>query len=232
VFALARFNANGTPDSGFGPNGTIVTDTRGQIAFAIATQASLRTVDFVVGGQGSPAGATTRFTVARFFGFIRTLLPNGAFDLSPTEARIREGERLTYDFAWTVPEPFTWHDLRSLELRILDGGEAIFWLRFDEATSTFTVLDPATHRHSGGHHAGIAACLRLGDVTFDLADARVIGSGATGPHVTLRLPLSFGRSHLGRHLDVEVRSIDDAGRVDPFTHAGTITVEPARHHSF
>lgn len=231
VFALARFNGNGALDSGFGTNGTIVTDTRGQIAFAIAPQVSLRAVDFVVGGQGAPTGSSTRFTVARFFGFLRLVLPNGAFDLSPSEATIREGERLTYDFAWTVPDPLNWHDLQSLELRILDGADPIFWLRFDEATATFTVLDPETRRHSRGHHAGTAGCLQFRDVTLDLADARVIGSGPTGPHVTLRLPVSFGRSHLGRHLTVEVRSTDDAGRVDPFTEAGTVTVRPAKGHS-
>ena len=230
TFALARFDATGAIDTSFGDDGKVVTDSRGRLAFALAAQASLFSSFFVVGGQGAPVGSTTRFAVTRVFAFTRVILPNGAFDLSPTEASIREGERLTYDFAWTVPEPFNWHDLQSLELRILDGSDPIFWLRFDEATGHFTVLDPVTRRHSRGHHAGTRGCLQFRDVTFDLADARVIGSGATGPHVTLRLPLSFGRRHVGRPLTVEVRLTDDAGRVDPFTEAGTVTVKPARHH--
>jgi uncharacterized delta-60 repeat protein len=231
VFGLARFNTNGSLDTGFGTNGKVVTDRRGHVAFAMATQASLTAVHLVVGGQGGPIGSTTRFAAARFFAFPRQIVFNGAFDLSPSEATIREGERLTYDFSWTVPEPFNWHDLQSLELRVLDGNDPIFWLRFDEATATFTVLDPETGRHSPGHRAGTPGCLQLKDVTFDLADARVIGSGATGPHVTLRLPLTFGRSHVGRALTVDVRSTDDSGSVDPFTEAGSVRVRPARSRS-
>jgi uncharacterized delta-60 repeat protein len=231
VFAVARFTSTGALESSFGNNGTIVTDRRGHLAFDIAPRTSVFDVRYMVGGQGGPIGSTTRFAVARFPGFTRDVLPNGGFDLSPTDATIREGERLTYDFAWTVPEPFNWHDLQSLELRILDGADAIFWLRFDEATGSFTVLDPVTRRQSGGHPAGTPGWLQSHEVSFDLGDARVIGSGATGPHVTLRLPLSFGRRHVGRQLTVEVRSTDDAGLIDPFTEAGTLKVKPAPGHS-
>jgi uncharacterized delta-60 repeat protein len=227
VFAVARFTSAGALDTSFGTNGKSVTDRRGRIAFDIAAQSTVFDVRFVVGGQGGPIGSSTRFAVARFPGFTKNVLPNGGFDLSPTEATIREGERLTYDFDWTVPEPFNWHDLQSLELRILDGADPIFWLRFDEATATFTVLDPVTQHPSGDHPAGTPGWLESDEVSFDLADARVIGSGATGPHVTLRLPLSFGRRHGGRTLTVDVRSTTDAGEVDPFTEAGTVRVMPA-----
>jgi uncharacterized delta-60 repeat protein len=82
VFALARLTATGTLDTSFGSDGRIVTDRRGHRARAIATQAFAFDVRVVVAGEGGPIGSSTRFAVARFFGFPRAILPPnpGPFD--------------------------------------------------------------------------------------------------------------------------------------------------------
>jgi hypothetical protein len=61
--------------------------------------------------------------------------------------------------------------------------------------------------------------LRLG-----LAVTRTIGSGPTGPGVTLELPLHIAESLAGRLLCPEVAAEGDAGAQDAFTPAGTLAV--------
>lgn len=224
VFGIARFNADGTLDTTFGDDGVVVTDRRGQQAFAIATQLSLRDARFIVAGQGSPQGATTRFSVARLFGFLRTFTINGAFDLGPSDATVEVHDPLSYDFIWTVPEPLNWHDLRSLELRIHDGDETILWVRFDEGTNSFSLFDERTGRFTRSLPAGSDEALHTPDAVLHLAHTRVVGSGPTGQTVTLGLALSFKPRAGGRTFMVDVRSTDDQGTQDPFTRAGTLTI--------
>ena len=133
-------------------------------------------------------------------------------------------ERLSYDFTWTVPEPQNWHDLRSLELRISDGTDTIFWVRFDEATNSFSLVNEAAAGFAKGLPPGSHASLQTREATLDLADTRVVGTGPTGQTVTLKLALSFKPLAAGRTFMVDVRATDDHGTEDPFTHAGTLIV--------
>jgi uncharacterized delta-60 repeat protein len=225
VFGLARFNANGTQDSAFGNNGVVVTNRRGHIAFAMDLQFSLLDAKWIVAGQGSPAGGTTRFSVARFFAFERTLTIRGAFEVGPSEASVRAHDRLNYDFIWTVPDSLNWHDLQSLELRIHDGKESSLWVKFDEATNSFSLFNELSGQFSRSLPAGSAASLQTSDAVLDLAETRVVGSGPTGQTVTLKLALSFKPRAAGRTFVVEVRATDDHGGQDEFTKAGTLSVE-------
>ncbi len=65
-FALARFNADGSPDLSFGSGGKVTTDFNGQTdrAFALAIQGDGK---IVVAGSATPAsGISTDFAVARY----------------------------------------------------------------------------------------------------------------------------------------------------------------------
>jgi uncharacterized delta-60 repeat protein len=65
-FALARFNADGSPDLSFGSGGKVTTDFNGQTdrAFALAIQGDGK---IVVAGSAAPAsGISTDFAVARY----------------------------------------------------------------------------------------------------------------------------------------------------------------------
>ena len=61
--------------------------------------------------------------------------------------------------------------------------------------------------------------------TLYLAGSSIQGSGPSGPSVTLTLDLSFKPQAAGRSEPVEVRATNDAGGVQGFDHAATLTVE-------
>jgi uncharacterized delta-60 repeat protein len=75
-FAVARFNADGSPDLSFGSGGKVTTDFNGQTdrAFALAIQGDGK---IVVAGSATPAsGISTDFAVARYDG---AGAPDGSF---------------------------------------------------------------------------------------------------------------------------------------------------------
>jgi hypothetical protein len=147
--------------------------------------------------------------------------------LIPADAVVTVGERLTYAFTWTVPPPLNWHDLKTLDLRIRDGQNIIAWVRFDEASGTFSVFNEATGRFKRGHAAGSPHRLQTQQAKVYLEDTSVEGSGPTGPSVTLNLSLSFKPQAAGRTFLVEVAGSDDEGNEsDFFAEAGTVTVTP------
>ena len=57
-----------------------------------------------------------------------------------------------------------------------------------------------------------------------LAGPHTLGSGPTGPSVSLTLPLQVLPAASGRTFTLEVRATDDAGAVQGFEPAGTLTV--------
>lgn len=64
-------------------------------------------------------------------------------------------------------------------------------------------------------------------VMLALGDARVVGSGPTGPSVTLTLPLIFATSAANTVFTIEVSARDDSGNEEPFADAATITMGAA-----
>jgi len=115
----------------------------------------------------------------------------GSFDVMPSDAAVAVHERLDYAFTWTVPAPLNWHDLEFLQLRLRDGADVILWVRFDEASRTFSLFNEATGQFESGSAAGSPSRLQTPHATLYLADTSVVGSGPTGPSVTLNLSLSF-----------------------------------------
>src|SRR5262249_48951042 len=55
----------------------------------------------------------------------------GTFDLTPSDATVVVGQRLTYQLTWTVPSD-SWLDLKTIEIRIGEDG-SLLRLLFDEA---------------------------------------------------------------------------------------------------
>lgn len=165
---------------------------------------------------------------------LRTLDFNGYtgnFVAESRSARVAVHERMNYAFNWTVPEPLNWHDLASLELRIRDETETILHVQFDEATSSFRVLNEASGRSGNAFSPGSPVRLQSRHATLHLDSTSVgpvnsvLGSGPTSPTVRINLGLSFKPSAAGRTFDVFLAAKDDLGNEDEFGFAGTLTVD-------
>jgi len=156
--------------------------------------------------------------------------PTGNFTLLPSDASAAVHERLNYLFTWTVPEPGSWHDLESLELRIRDDTHTVLLIDWDEATNTISLFNQASGKFGPAFEPGSANVLQSAQATLYLAEMTVkavngvLGTGPTSPSVQLTLPLSFKPSAAGRTFIVEVAATDHLGHQDPFVQAGTLTV--------
>ncbi|HLL16743.1 MAG TPA: Calx-beta domain-containing protein [Pyrinomonadaceae bacterium] len=82
VFALARYDGNGSPDSTFGTNGTVTTDFFGvdNEAFAVVIQADGR----VVAGGYTDTASSRDFALARYIGAPATVTPTPTATATPT----------------------------------------------------------------------------------------------------------------------------------------------------
>lgn len=144
----------------------------------------------------------------------------GSFAVDPGAAKVKAKDSLTYTVAWTAPGSGDWRDLATLELRMRDDRDTLLWLRWDEATATFTLYD------SSGGQLGQAASgggtLSSDKVTLDLAETTV---SASGPTVTLTLRVTIKDNAPNRTYGVELAAIDDFGNRDELMSAGTLTVE-------
>jgi len=150
----------------------------------------------------------------------------GTFLLQPSTAEVDVHDRVDYAFTWTVPAPMNWHDLDTLRLRIRDLEGVILSLVFDEATQTFALVNERNDNVGPAFPGGSNARLQTSQATLYLADSSVVGSGPTGPSVTLHLSLGFKPQAAGRTFLVEVGASNDAGEEDTFTPAGSLTVSP------
>jgi large repetitive protein len=148
----------------------------------------------------------------------------GTFVLSPDDATVEDGDGVTYTLEWTVPDPLNWHDLTSLDLRLRDEQGIAIWLRWDEADNFFHLVNPTGRATGGGGAPGDARVLSGKMARLDLATSSVVGSGPTGPGVTLTLDLSFKSNARGHTFMVEVAGLDDQGHQDAFMEVGTLTV--------
>jgi hypothetical protein len=149
-------------------------------------------------------------------------IPGGAF------AAVRED--IAYGIEWTVPDPANWHSLDILDVRLRDENGDILHVRWDESANTFSQLKPRTGRFTPPALPGTRTRFHGDAVTLFLKHSEVIGSGPTGPSVLLNLHLRFKPQAAGRTFTVEVLARDDAGNVQDWDVAGTITVVP-RHHN-
>lgn len=213
----------------FGGNGDdvgqgIAVDAGGQFYIAGSTTSTNFPVTNAV--QSTFGGGSSDAFVAKID--LRTS-QTGTFDLTPGNAAVVAVRgRLNYAFTWTVPAPLNWHDLQFLQLRIRDDNGIILSLLFDEASNTFVLLNRTTGQPERGSLPGRPNLLETPEATLHLAETSVVGSGPTGPSVTLNLSLSFKPSAAGRTFVVEVAASDDLGNHDDFAQAGTLTVTPVK----
>ncbi len=168
-----------------------------------------------------------------------TTLTIGAFDLSPDDGLVENGDTLAFDLTWTVPDGETWHDLKSLDFRIGDYGEPVLWVRWDEASNTFSLCGVGGSNAAQTHHGGGQPPANCGpgsapgsetplftpSAQLVLAETTVTGSGPTGLSVALHLVVSFGPEINARSYPIWLSVADDFGNEDKFVRAGEITVE-------
>jgi len=147
----------------------------------------------------------------------------------PFEASVHGGEETGYGVQWIVPESETGHSLDTLEVRLVDVDDEgeILRIRFDEASNSFSLLNPHTGRFDDPVQPGSHARFENSDVAVLLDGTEVIGSGPTGPSVILNLALRFKPGAAGRTFAVEMKATDDFGSVQGWDQVGSITV----HHT-
>ena len=151
-------------------------------------------------------------------------------------ATVRQGRLFHLNYLWRVPPDRNWHDLKTLDLRVVDGDkddddkEVLFWLCWSEATNAFQLIDPATGQPRGrAFVAGSNHVLWTESVVLDVRDSSSQGSGPTGSEVTLHLTLIFlEESEPHAPFTIEVTAVDDAGQTQPFLVLGSVAVRPLR----
>jgi len=159
------------------------------------------------------------------------VLSTGVFDLRTAEDRVRVGDTVNYALSWTVPENEVWRDLETIDFRLRKGNENALWVHWDEAANAFSVCDGDGTGDSGvhctaGEAPGSPTILETEFAQLHLAECSVIGSGPTGPTVTLNLAISF-KEALGS-CDVELAASDDFGIQDDFVGASKLLVRGVR----
>jgi hypothetical protein len=159
-----------------------------------------------------------------------TTLTIGTFDVSPGDAVVRSGEPINYTVGWTVPDGENWHALKTIEFRLSQGGKVPFWLLWDETTNTFSACaidhKPApTVNCTPGQSPGSFEFLQTEFGVLDLSKTTVVGSGPTGPSVTLNLVIIPDDDAHG-HYDVELAASNDSGSQSEFFEVGDLRAVP------
>jgi hypothetical protein len=147
----------------------------------------------------------------------------GVTTLVPQTATIAVDERLALDLTWTHPE--NWRNLRSIDLRIVDGRGVVLWARFHEGRDTLSLVHGADDRSGHGSANGRVPRLETSAATLHVAVSGIVNSGTES--VTLRFEVSFKSAAAGRVYRVEAAAIDDAGNQQGFEQVGTLEVRRA-----
>ena len=165
------------------------------------------------GGTVSDAGAVS----IRYGGGV------GTFSLAADATSIHPGQRVTWTLSWKHPR--NWHDLDRLHLRIAGAaGGILAWVRWDEASNTFSVYDGDTRQFGPGSAPGSRPPLLMPAASLETSRSKVVGSGPQGLSVTLTITLHFtGRAPAGKY-QVELLSTDDRGFSQGFEPAGVLTI--------
>jgi WD40 repeat protein len=146
----------------------------------------------------------------------------GTFTLTPPAATIRPGGRLTLGLTWTHPE--NWQELETLHLRLVGAAGVVAWVRWDQASNTFSLLDPQTGQFGPAGAPGSHLKLRAGAVALELAETAVVGSCPTGHTGTLTLRLRLGPQIPRGEYRIELLATDDHGNAQGFEPAGTLKI--------
>jgi hypothetical protein len=145
----------------------------------------------------------------------------GVSTMTPRISTIREGDKVAFDIRWTHTDG-KWVLLKDATIRFAksDGKDAIQIL-FDELTRTFSHVDKGTV--GPGAAGGSPLVFETHDAILYLQESSAVGTGPTGPSLTLHLVLSFKPSARGP-LDVQLKLTDDQGYVQGFDSLGQVTV--------
>ena len=164
------------------------------------------------GGQNNAGAISVRYGVKV-----------GISVLTPTTTTLQAGEPITFTLDWTHPN--NWHDLDQLHLRLRNAeGEVGFWARFDEATASFLLHDPATDTFvSVGEGATL---LETALATLDLTRSQVIGSGPEGRAVRVIFAVQPKSGLAGDLYQIELLASDDNGNSQGFDPAGEVAIGP------
>jgi Tol biopolymer transport system component len=149
---------------------------------------------------------------------------SGTFELSPAEATVAVGDRLTYELTWTVPSD-SWRDLNTIEVRIGEEG-SLLWLLFDETSRTFSLYNPAKGDFGPAFSPGSHNVLSSGAAKVYLDESAIIAAGPNSPEVTLLLTVGFEPPAIGDHYLVEVGATSDDGQIQAFEPGGSLNVMP------
>lgn len=145
----------------------------------------------------------------------------GVPELSPADPTAAPDEPTTLTLRWQHPD--RWRALKTVDLRLVDGEQPVFWTRFDEAANTFALCDAGV-ACGAGVAPGTGAPIASQTATFYPADSAVQGSGPTGPSVDLLFTFSLDRSLGGRVLRVETAATEDSGEEQGFLPIGYLEV--------
>jgi N-acetylneuraminic acid mutarotase len=174
---------------------------------------------------GSPSGAT----IARSKG-VGALINDdqkvGETEVPLSDPVVQVGATLEYVLTWT--HPVTWRTLDTIDLRVRDDHQTILSIRFTEGEDTLRLYDPHTDRYSQAAAPGSPTTLDTAWAVLHLADSAVVGTGPTGPSVTLTYGLSFKPPAAGRTYVVEVFAEDDLGSQQGWDTLGTLRVDRAK----
>jgi alpha-tubulin suppressor-like RCC1 family protein len=157
----------------------------------------------------------------------QTTVTVGTVAVSPQPATVPVGKHLSYSVSWTVPSG-GWRSLDTLDVLLRDSQGTAVWVQFHEAagnSSTLALIDPKNDQAGPSFAFGSPNRLETDAATVYLTTSSLEGV-AGAPTVTLHLDLSFKPQAVGRTLDVLVRARNDAGDVEGFIDAGTLTVQP------
>jgi len=153
---------------------------------------------------------------------VTTNSQTGTFALTPRLTTTSVKTPLRAGVVWTVPAPHVWRNLASIDVRLTtETGQNAFEIHWDEAANTFNLVGKSDAVAPGSNRQFESEW-----VSLDLATASVVGSGPTGPSVTLTLPFTFKEHAAGHTFTVAIKGADDFGHQDEYLNNGTWQVTP------
>lgn len=151
----------------------------------------------------------------------------GTFTLTASHTTVVPGQEVVFTLEWIHPK--RWHDLETVQLRLVGPRGVVAWVRFDEATGTFSLYQSGRRRFGPAATPGRRIVRRTAMASLDVSHSAVVGSGPEGRSVTLQIALRLGPKAAGHTYRVEVAATDHHGNGQGFELAGHLRVARARH---
>ncbi len=167
----------------------------------------------------------------------------GTGELDPEGGSSAVGEPVTFTATWKVPDGKSWRSLQHLDLRLVESeGDAendasnppiALWARFNVGNpSTFALLD-ANGNVVGQGEPGSSGVLETSTATLDLAESSFLGTGPTGPSVTVNFVVRFKAAAAGENSARVYRShllaTDLLEQIQASEESGHWAVRPIHH---